>query len=69
VTREAALTSLVTFSPIERAEAFALAMTSAQRPVREEASKEAIARAMEAGYDVSQNAETLMGLYESALRA
>lgn len=69
VTREAALTSLVTFAPIERAESFALAMTSAQRPVREEASKEAIARAMEAGYDVSQNAETLMGLYESALRA
>jgi glycosyltransferase involved in cell wall biosynthesis len=68
VTREAALTELVTFALIERAEDFAAAMALAKRKERESASGMAIVRAAEAGYDVSQNAETLMLIYESAAR-
>lgn len=69
VTREAALSDRVTFAPIERAQAFTDAMAAAGRTQREAASAAAITRAVEAGYDVSQNAETLMRIYESAARA
>ena len=68
VTREAALTDLVTFVPIQAAKLFADAMAARKLTRREEASAFAIARAQEAGYDVSQNAETLMRIYESAAR-
>ena len=68
VTREAALTGMVTFSPIEHAQAFADAMAGTERTRREAASAAAIARAGEAGYDVSQNAEALMRIYEAAAR-
>ena len=66
VTREAALTELVAFAPIESSQAFADAMAAATLTQREEASAHAITRAQEAGYDVTQNAETLMRIYESA---
>ena len=66
VTREAALTELVAFAPIESSQAFADAMAAATQTQREEASAHAITRAQEAGYDVTQNAETLMRIYESA---
>ena len=68
VTRESALTDLVVFAPIERADVFAQAMASAQRTERERASNAGIARAQEAGYDVSQNADTLMRIYETAAK-
>ena len=67
VTRESALTALVSFAPIERAEAFAAQMANLQLVERETASSDAISRAKEAGYDVSQNAELLMLLYERAI--
>ena len=41
-------------------------MAAATLTQREEASAHAITRAQEAGYDVTQNAETLMRIYESA---
>jgi glycosyltransferase involved in cell wall biosynthesis len=66
VTQEAALTEAVAFVPIERAQTFADAMAAVTQTQREEASILAIVRAQEAGYDVSQNAETLMRIYESA---
>ncbi len=66
VTREAALTELVSFAPIEQAEAFALAMRGVKQTDRAITSSVAILRAQEAGYDVSQNAQTLMEIYESA---
>ena len=65
VTRESALTDLVSFAPIDDAEAFAGAMARLAMPERVEASGEAIRRVAEAGYDVSQNADALMRLYES----
>ncbi|MBA4348337.1 MAG: glycosyltransferase family 1 protein [Clostridiales bacterium] len=68
VTRESALTNLVVFIPIERADIFATAMEAIQRTERGAASNAAIIRAAEAGYDVSQNAETLMAIYEKATR-
>lgn len=68
VTREAALTELVAFVPIERAEDFAAAMARMEPMEREQASGMAIIRAQEAGYDVMQNAETLMQIYESAAK-
>ena len=68
VTPESALTSLVLFAPIAQAEAFDAAMARAAKTVRETASAEAIECAAQAGYDVSQNAETLMRIYESAAR-
>ncbi len=68
VTREAALTGLVTFAPIARAEDFAAAMAGVESGARAEASADAIAHAAEAGYDVSQNAEALMRLYERIAR-
>jgi glycosyltransferase involved in cell wall biosynthesis len=68
VTPESALTSLVVFAPIVQAEPFAAVMAAAARTVRETVSGDAITRAAQAGYDVSQNAETLMRIYESAAR-
>lgn len=68
VTPESALTDLVCFVPIEHAQTFAQAMVTLQSPVRESASKDAINCAIAAGYDVSQNAEALMRLYESVAR-
>lgn len=68
VTREAALTDLVRFVPIEASQVFAEAMATVTQTHREEASARAIARTQEAGYDVTQNAGTLMRLYESAAR-
>ena len=70
VTREAALTELVSFASIERAEEFALAMekTVARKADRAITSSVAILRAQEAGYDVTQNAQTLMQIYESAVQ-
>ncbi len=68
VTREAALSDMVSFAPIEHAQAFADAMVTAAQTQREEASARAIARAQEAGYDVAQNAEALMHIYEAAAR-
>ena len=65
VTREAALTELVTFASIERAEAFAGAMAAVRQTDRAITSAVAILQAQEAGYDVSQNAQTLMQIYES----
>ncbi len=68
VTREAALTELVSFASIERAEEFANGMekTVARKADRAIMSAVAILRAEEKGYDVSQNAQTLMQIYQSA---
>ena len=68
VTPESALTNLVSFAPIDRAEHFAAAMEVVERTAPKTASSVAIIRAAEAGYDVSQNAETLMEIYEKAAR-
>lgn len=65
VTPESALTGLVKFSPIDHAETFAEAMEKLRLVDRAAASQGAIQRVAEAGYDVSQNAGTLMRLYES----
>lgn len=65
VTREAALTELVSFHPIDSERAFALALAKAEAQNREAASKEAICQIKAAGYDVSDNAEWLMRKYES----
>jgi len=67
VTREAALTELVSFAPIEQAETFAAAMAEVREADRAIVSAVAILRAAEAGYDISQNAEALMQIYESAV--
>ena len=66
VTRESALTDLVSFVAIEQSTAFANAMAQAQRMERRATSDRAITSAMEAGYDVSQNTQSLMRLYEAA---
>ena len=68
VTREVALTELVSFASIDRAEEFAGAMekTMSRKADRAITSAVAILRAQEKGYDVSQNAQTLMQIYESA---
>lgn len=68
VTRESALTGLVSFAPIENAAEFAEALAACPEALRETASKDAIDRAIEAGYDISQNANHLMRFYESAAR-
>lgn len=68
VTREAALTDLVSYAPTEQAEVFADAMAKVREADRAIVSAVAILRAAEAGYDVSQNAETLMQIYESAVK-
>ena len=66
VTQEAALSDLVTFAPIAHAEEFAEVLAAAQRMDRVSVSDQAIARVTQAGYDVMQNAQTLMRLYEYA---
>ncbi|MEZ4510037.1 MAG: glycosyltransferase, partial [Eubacteriales bacterium] len=68
VTKESALTQLVSFSPIDKAEAFADALAGVMQIDRAAASKEAITRIAEAGYDISQNAERLMQRYETLAR-
>lgn len=68
VTPEAAMTNLVSFAPIERADVYAKALANVEQAARETASGEAIHRVREAGYDVSQNAEALMRLYERLAR-
>ena len=65
VTPESALTGLVRFSPIDYAETFAGSMECLAPVDRAAASGAAIQRVAEAGYDVSENADTLMRLYES----
>ena len=68
VTREAALTNIVSFCGIEKAEAFAEALASVQAVDREKASDEAIEKVRAAGYDVTNNAETLVKWYEALIR-
>jgi len=68
VTLESKLTELVSFASIERAEDFAEAMAKTQGTERTSASDAAIRRAVDEGYDVSQNAESLMQIYESAVK-
>jgi glycosyltransferase involved in cell wall biosynthesis len=68
VTRESKLTSLVSFCGIDRAEPFAEALASVQAVDREQASGEAIAEVRAAGYDVTDNAETLVKWYETLIR-
>ena len=68
VTRESALTSLVSFCGIDRAELFAEALASVGAVNREQASDEAIAEVRAAGYDVTDNAETLVKWYETLIR-
>ena len=68
MTREAALTELVSFAPIEQADSFALTMAEVKQTDRAITSSVAILCAQEAGYDVSQNAQTLMEIYESAAK-
>ncbi|HQQ39963.1 MAG TPA: hypothetical protein PLR57_00500, partial [Clostridia bacterium] len=62
------LTELVAFTSIERAEEFALAMeqSMARKADRAIMSAVAILHAEEKGYDVSQNAQMLMQIYQSA---
>ena len=68
VTRESKLTNLVSFSGIDRAESFAEALASVEAVNREQASDEAIAQIRAAGYDVTNNAETLIKWYETLIR-
>lgn len=68
VTREAALTELVAFAPIESAEAFAERMAELIVRNRANESTEAIKRVAEAGYDVSNNVLWLTGFYEMLSR-
>lgn len=64
VTKEAALTPLVTFCPIADEGAFAGSLCGAADADRAAASEDAIARLKTAGYDVLDNTERLMRLYE-----
>ncbi|MEZ4508378.1 MAG: glycosyltransferase [Eubacteriales bacterium] len=66
VTHESAITKLVSFASIDRAESYAAAMEAVERVSRAEASDEAIRLVKETGFDVSTNAETLMRIYEDA---
>ncbi len=67
ITKESALTMLVSFAPIEHADAFAEAMARIEPVSRDAASEEAIKLIKDAGFDVSDNAEALMRLYEETL--
>lgn len=65
VTREAALTGLVSFCGIGSAQAFADALLkNAGRGGRDAESDDAVRRVREAGYDVSENAGQLIKWYE-----
>lgn len=68
VTRESKLTNLVSFCGIDRAELFVEALVSVGAVNREQASDEAIAEVRAAGYDVTDNAETLVKWYETLIR-
>ncbi len=68
VTREAALTPLVAFAPVDRAETFAERMADLPREERTAVSADAIRRMADAGYDISQNALRLMEYYEKLMR-
>ncbi|HWQ05655.1 MAG TPA: glycosyltransferase [Feifaniaceae bacterium] len=68
VTRESALTKLVSFCEIEQAEAFAEALGCPNPTERDAASEDAIALVRAAGYDVTGNAETLSKWYETLIR-
>lgn len=65
ITRESALTELVSFCPIERETAFADALRQTALQGRAAASERAIAWIRAAGFDAAQNADRLMRLYES----
>ena len=65
VTREAALTPLVAYAPIESAAAYARELAGLPAQNREAASEEAISLVRAAGYDVTANAETLSKWYET----
>ena len=65
VTREIALTGLVSFAPVADAALYARTLAALARPERARASEEAICRVRAAGYDVSANAEALMRQYEA----
>lgn len=64
VTREVALTDLVSFCGIADACAFAKTLSETPHTDRETASEDAIRRVRDAGYDVSANAGTLSQWYE-----
>lgn len=65
VTREAALTELVAFCPIESERAFAERLAVLARPDRASASETAISLVKEAGFDTAENAGRLMRFYET----
>ncbi|MCE5188137.1 MAG: glycosyltransferase [Eubacteriales bacterium] len=65
VTREAALTGLVSFCAIDSEEAFASAIARVKEQDRKTASAKAIARMKEAGFDARSNVERLMQTYET----
>ncbi len=65
VTREAALTELVSFSGISDAKTFAQALLKTPAQDRETVSEDAIECVRQAGYDVSANAGTLSQWYET----
>ena len=65
VTREAALTELVAFCPIESEQAFAERLARLERTDRASASEAAIALVKEAGFDTVENAGRLMRFYEA----
>ena len=65
VTREAALTGLVSFCPISSEKAFAGALLQIERQNRAKASEAAIAQVKRAGFDADENAGRLMQCYES----
>lgn len=69
VTKEAALTELVSFCGIGGEEAFMDALAVCAAPgERDAASDDAIRRVRQAGYDVNENAEQLVKWYESLVR-
>lgn len=68
VTREAALTPLVSYLPIDSAADYARALCALEPVNREAASEEAIALVRASGYDVTANAETLSKWYETLVR-
>ncbi len=69
ITPDSALTPLVSFSSIDSADAYAKQMVQMTKVDREKESEEAIRLVAKAGYDVSQNAETLMRRYETLARS
>lgn len=67
ITREAALTGLVSFAPVDDPAEYARALAGLTACDRAAASDAAIRRVREAGYDVAVNAEALMRKYETFL--